>query len=419
MGLDSERRVDMPQSPFLTAQEAAAELGVKLPTLYSYVSRGLIRSQASGNITRERRYYAEDVQRLKERQEQRRDPTSAIAEALHWGAAVLESELTLIHDGKLYYRGYDAVSLASQHIVEDVAGLLWKGNLQAQLNNLNKPVTKSARVQMERLVSLLRPYPLIESFQIALLMTASEDPMAYDLRPVAVEQTGIRILRLLTAVAAGQVEESGIAQTLAQSWLPGQPSKVTRLLNAALILLADHEFNVSSFTARCVASAGATPYEVVTAGLAALQGAKHGGTVNRVEALLDEIQKPANTARVLSHRLKRGDDIPGFGHRLYPEGDPRARGLLELMSDAIPRSPALSLSKAVIQEAKGLIGEDPNSDFALAVLARLLNLPEGYGLGIFALGRTIGWLAHAMEQYQSDSIIRPRARYVGRMPHAD
>jgi citrate synthase len=417
--MDSERRVDMPQSPFLTAQQAAAELGVKLPTLYSYVSRGLIRSEASGNITRERRYYAEDVQRLKERQEQRRDPTSAVAEALHWGAPVLESELTLIHDGKLYYRGYDAVSLASQHTVEEVAGLLWKGNLQAQLNSLNKPVTKSARVQMERLVSLLRPYPLIESFQIALLMTASEDPMAYDLRPVAVEQTGIRILRLLTAVAAGQVEESGIAQTLAQSWMPGQPSKVTRLLNAALILLADHEFNVSSFTARCVASAGATPYGVVTAGLAALQGAKHGGTVNRVEALLDEIQKPANTARVLSRRLKRGDAIPGFGHRLYPEGDPRAHGLLELMSDAMPRSPVLSLSKAVIQEAKALIGEDPNSDFALAVLARLLNLPEGYGLGIFALGRTIGWVAHAMEQYQSGRIIRPRARYVGRMPHAD
>jgi citrate synthase len=419
--MDPERRVDMPQSPFLTAQEAAAELGVKLPTLYSYVSRGLIRSEASGNILRERRYYAEDVQRLKERQEQRRDPTSAVSGALHWGAPLLESALTLIHDGKLYYRGYEAVKLASQHNVEEVVGLLWKGNLQAKIDSLNKPVTKSARVQMERLISLVRPYPLIESFQIALLMTASEDPMAYDLRPGAVEQTGGRILRLLTSVAAGRVrvEESGIAQTLAQSWMPDQPSKATRLLNAALILLADHEFNVSSFTARCVASAGATPYEVVTAGLAALQGAKHGGAVNRVEALLDEIQRPANAPRILSRRLKRGDDIPGFGHRLYPEGDPRARALLKLMADTISRSPALSLSRTVIQEAKGLIGEEPNSDFALAVLARLLKLPEGYGLGIFALSRTIGWLAHAMEQYQSNRIIRPRARYVGQMPHAD
>jgi citrate synthase len=418
-GMNSERRVEMSQSPFLTAKEAAAELGVKLPTLYSYVSRGLIRSEASGNIPRERRYYAEDVQRLRERQEQRRDPTNAIAGALHWGAPVLESALTLINDGKLYYRGDDAVMLASQHSAEEVAGLLWKGNLQAQINSLNKPVTKSARAQMERLISLVRPYPLIESFQIALLMTASEDPIAYDLRPAAVEQTGGRILRLLTSVAAGQVDESGIAQTLAQSWIPGQASKVTRLLNAALILLADHEFNVSSFTARCVASAGATPYEVVTAGLGALQGAKHGGTVNRVEALLDEIQRPANARRVLARRLKRGDNIPGFGHRLYPEGDPRARRLVELMADTISRSPALSLASAVVQEAKALIGEEPNSDFALAVLARLLSLPEGYGLGIFALGRTIGWLAHAMEQYQSDRIIRPRARYVGHMPHAN
>jgi len=409
----------MPKPPYLTAQEAAAKLGVKLPTLYAYVSRGLIRSEASGNNTRERRYSAEDVQRLKERQEQRHDPTSVVAGALSWGAPVLESALTLISNGKLYYRGYDAVMLASQYTVEEVVGLLWEDDLRARISTLSKPISRSARAQIESLISYVRQYPLLESFQLALLMTAPEDPTAYDLRPSAVKQTGSRILWLLTAVAAGRVEENGIAQTLAQNWMPSQPSKVTRLLNAALILLADHEFNVSSFTARCVASAGATPYEVVTAGLAALQGVKHGGSVNRVEALLDEIHKPTNARSVLSRRLKRGDDIPGFGHRLYPEGDPRARILLELMTDTISRSPALSLSKAVIQEAKALIGEEPNSDFALAVLARLLNLPEGYGLGLFALSRTIGWLAHAIEQYQSDRIIRPRARYIGHMPHVD
>ena len=409
----------MPQPPYLTAEEAAAQLGVKLPTLYAYVSRGLVRSEASGNDTRERRYSAEDVQRLKERQEQRRDPAGAVAGALDWGAPLLESELTLISDGKLYYRGYDVVSLAFQHTVEQVAALLWEGDLHARIDALNKPATKSAGAQMERLISQVRSYPLLEAFQIALLMTAAEDPTAYDLRPQTVRQTGGRILRLLAVVAAGKVEEGSLAQTLTQSWAPDRGSKVAPLLNAALILLADHEFNVSSFTARCVASAGATPYEVVTAGLAALQGAKHGGAVNRVEALLDEIGKPANARRALSQRLKRGDDIPGFGHRLYPQGDPRARLLLEQMAGTVSRSPALSLARAVIQEAKDLIGEEPNSDFALAVLVRLLNLPEGYGLGIFALARTIGWLAHAMEQYQSDRLIRPRARYVGPMPHAD
>lgn len=409
----------MPQSSYLTASQAAAELGVKLPTLYAYVSRGLIRSEEIGNTKRERYYDAEDVQRLKQRQQQRRDPTSMVAGALDWGAPVLESALTLIRDGRLYYRGQDVMTLASQHTVEDVASLLWEGNFHAHGLAWNKPIPKPARAQMENLISHVRPYSLIESFQMALLMSAAEDPAAYDLRPDTVRQTGVRILRLMTAVAARKVPVDGIAQTLSQSWAPDQQPDVARLLNTALILLADHEFNVSSFTARCVASAGATPYAVVTAGLAALQGTKHGGAVNRVEALLDEIHKPANARRVLARRLKRGEDIPGFGHKLYPEGDPRARALLERMRETSPRSPALSLSKAVMQAARSLIGEEPNSDFALAVLVRLLKLPEGYGLGIFALGRAIGWLAHAMEQYESNVLIRPRARYTGVMPLGD
>jgi len=257
-------------SPFLTAQEAASQLGVKLPTLYSYVSRGLIRSEVTGNARRERLYSAEDVQHLKERQEQRRDPASAVAGALHWGAPVLESSLTLISDGKLYYRGYDAAILASQYTVEEVIGLLWGNDLRSQINSLNKPVSKAAGIQLVRIISQVRTYPLIEAFQIALLLAVSEDPSAYDLRPNAVRQSGGKILRILTAVSSGQVQEGNLARTLAMSWMPKQQEKATRLLNAALILLADHEFNVSSFTARCVASAGANPYEVVTAWLAAL-----------------------------------------------------------------------------------------------------------------------------------------------------
>jgi citrate synthase len=141
--------------------------------------------------------------------------------------------------------------------------------------------------------------------------------------------------------------------------------------------------------------------------------------VNRAEALLNQIRTPDHAGAVLSRRLKHGDEIPGFGHKLYPEGDPRARALLQMMLEKMSRSSALALSNAVIQKTRALIAEEPNSDFALAVLARLLNLPEGYGLGIFALGRTIGWLAHAIEQYQSGRLIRPRARYVGVMPHAN
>lgn len=406
----------MSQSRYLTAREAAKQLGVSMPTLYAYVSRGLIRSEAGGDVRRQRRYHVEDIQRLRERKEQRRDPTRAAAQALHWGAPLLESSLTFINEGKLYYRGYDAVTLASEHNVEEAAALLWSGNLQAHIATFNEPLTKPGRIKLQKLISQVKPYPLIESFQMALLMASADDPTSYDLRPGAVAQTGGRILDLLTAVIAGQPVEHRIAQTLAQNWMPSQPTKAVKLLNAALILVADHELNISAFTARCAASAGATPYMATVAGLSALQAVKHGGNVNRVEALLNEIRTPDKAGTVLNRRLRHGDEIPGFGHKLYPEGDPRGRALLQMMTETMPRSAALSLSNAVIQKARTLIGEEPNSDFALAVLARLLNLPEGYGLGIFALGRTIGWLAHAIEQYQSNSLIRPRARYVGVMP---
>jgi citrate synthase len=409
----------MPQSRYLTAREAAKQLGVSLPTLYAYVSRGLIRSEADGNIQKQRRYHGEDVQRLRERKEQRRDPTRATAQALHWGTPLLESSLTFINEGKLHYRGQDAVTLASQNTVEETAALLWTGDIHAQIVAFNEPLTKSAHSKLEKLISQVKPYPLIEAFQMALLMASSEDQIAYDLRPGAVVQTGGRILHLLTAVAAGPVSEGGIAQTLARGWASQQPTKADKLLNAALILMADHELNISSFTARCTASAGATPYMVAMAGLSALQGVKHGGSVSKAETLLNEIRTPNNAGPLLSRRLKHGEDIPGFGHKLYPEGDPRARALLQMMAGIMPRSPALSLSDAVIEKVGALLGEEPNSDFALAVLARLLNLPEGYGLGIFALGRTIGWLAHAIEQYQSNHLIRPRARYVGVMPRTD
>jgi len=414
-----ERRDEMVQPRYFTAREAARQLGVSLPTLYAYVSRGLIRSEADGNIQKRRRYHGEDVQRLKERKEQRRDPMRATAKALHWGTPLLESSLTFINEGQLYYRGYDALTLASQNTVEETAALLWTGDIHAQIATFNEPETKSARLKLENIISQVQPYPLIESFQMALLMASSEDSTAYDLRPGGVVQASGRILRLLTAVAAGRTADDGIAQTLAQSWLPSQPTKASQLLNAALIVMADHELNISSFTARCAASAGATPYMVAMAGLSALQGVKHGGSVSKTEALLNEVRTPDNAASVLNRRLKHGDGIPGFGHKLYPEGDPRARALLQMMEEAMPRSAALSLSKAVIEKAKALIGEEPNSDFALAVLARLLNLPEGYGLGIFALGRTMGWMAHAIEQYQSNHMIRPRARYVGVMPHVE
>jgi citrate synthase len=406
----------MSPARYLTAQEAARELGISLPTLYAYVSRGLIHSEATGGSKRTRRYWAEDVQKLKERQEQRRDPAKAVETALHWGAPVLESAITLLANDRLYYRGYDALELATQRSVEQVAALIWTGELAPAGSALFSQAVGALSPECQTVRPHLTSLSPVEAFQVMLPLAAVNDLAAYDLRPAAVAQTGARIMRLLTMLAAGdQPAGLGIAQTLQQGWTPHN-AQATALLNAALILCADHELNVSSFTARCVASAGSTPYQVVLAGLAALQGIKHGRVTERIELFWREAGIPAGVRSTLANYLKRGETIPGFGHPLYPQGDPRGRLLLELTTAAYPELPAVKLAQAMVAETFELIGEYPTIDFGLVTLAQTLRLPASGAITLFALGRTIGWIGHAIEQYQLDRIIRPRAQYKGRQP---
>lgn len=405
---------------YLGAQEAAKELGVSVATLYAYVSRGLVRSEATGGKRRERRYRTEDVKRLKERKEQRRNPARAAGSALDWGAPVMESAITLIADGRMYYRGHDAVDLSGDHSLEQVADLVWTGSLP--------------RGGRERPPELFRAsgYPVgpvtpnhedtatggrtwTDTFGIVL--QSAVDPPAYDLRAAAVVRTGARILRLLAATAAGGAwdAEAPVARALQRRWVP-EDAGAADLINQALVLCADHELNVSSFTARCVASAGATPYAVVVAGLAALGGVKHGGNTERVEAFLAEVETVRDAKSAIAARLRRGETLPGFGHLLYPDGDPRATALLAALARAYPSSEARELTVEAVSATRDLIDERPNVDFALVAAARTLGLPTGAALALFALGRTVGWIGHAIEQYEADRIVRPRARYVGEHP---
>lgn len=407
----------MAKESYFTAQEASDLLGVSPATLYAYVSRGLIRSESIGEDSRSRRYHAEDVQQLKKRKELRRNPTKAVEQALHWGAPVLDSAITLIDDGQLYYRGVSALDLARTRTVEEVAALIWLGDMGAEVATLFDAASSRASFRClatRRRVADLSP---VEMFQAILPVAAAEDLSAYDFRPLTVARTGARILGLLALIAAGRDEKgSDIAQTLQEGWVP-EDSSAVQLLRAALILCADHELNVSAFTARCVASAGSTPYAVVLAGLAALQGVHHGGSVEQVEAFLQEVGAPGQARMVIARRLKRGERIPGFGHQLYPQGDPRGKALLELTRQAYPDSPAVALGDAVVSHAQDAIGQQPTVDFGLAVLASALQQPPGAALALFALGRTIGWIGHAIEQYQQNQLIRPRARYTGPLPN--
>jgi citrate synthase len=399
----------MGEGRYLTARRAAEELGVSLATLYAYVSRGMIRSEAAGGSRRSRRYRAEDVRRLKERKERRRDPDRVVEGALHWGTPIMESAITLITDDGLYYRGRDAVALAAGSTIEEVAALIWTGEPSGSTELFPfEPPELSSRIR----AALGCGLPPIEAFQVLLPLANAEDPAAYDLRPAAVARTGARILRLMASVAAGE-EDAGIAETLGRSWKPDDPG-VKALLEAALILCADHELPVSTFVARCVASSEATPYAVVVAGLSAMGGVKHGGQTELVEAFMREAEDVGDARVTISGRLRRGEGIPGFGHSLYPGEDPRGAELLRLTSAAYPDSPAVALSAAVADEALELVGERPTVDFGLVTLARVLGLPPGAAVALFALGRTVGWIGHAIEQYEGGSLIRPRARYVGK-----
>ena len=394
----------MAEGRYLLAREAAEELGVSVATLYAYVSRGMIRSEAAGG--RSRRYRAEDVRRLKERRERRRDPDAVVEDALSWGTPVLESEITLVTDDGIYYRGRDAAALAAESTVEEVAALIWTGD-PGKAAELFPEVPELP----PRIPGVPGGLPPVEAFQVLLPLAGAGDPAAYDLRPGAVARTGARILRLMASAVAGEAAP-GLAETLRRGWCPRDPMAAT-LLSSALVLCADHELPVSTFAARCVASSEATPYAVVAAGLAAVGGVRHGGQIELVEAFLGEVETVGDARAAISGRLRRGEGVPGFGHSLYPGGDPRGAALLRATDSAYPDSPAVALSAGVAEEALGLMGERPTVDLGLVTLARALGLPSGGAVALFALGRTVGWIGHAIEQYESGSLIRPRARYVG------
>jgi citrate synthase len=253
----------------------------------------------------------------------------------------------------------------------------------------------------------------MERCQVRLAELAAGDLAALDLTPAGVRRTGRTILDELVGCIGGASALSAPAhERLAAAWRLDQ--KGADLIRRSLGLLADHELNASTFVARCVASTGATPYAVVSAALAALSGRRHGGASVAAEALLHEIAERGDPLAVMAARLARNEMLPGLGQPLYPDGDPRAIALLNAATAAIPS--AQPLIEGAVAAARQLVPQPPNVDFALAAVTTALRLPQGSALAIFVVGRTVGWIAHAIEQYQSDVLIRPRARYTGPRP---
>lgn len=391
---------------FLSAKQAAAQLGISMSTLYAYVSRGLLAAHPADD-SRQSRYLQSEVDRLVRQRQRGRHPKEAARASLSWGLPVLESGISLIKDGQLYYRGQAATTLAAHASVEDIATLLWQAD-PAQAFGQYLPATSEIFIQAQHDTAGQRcEYQLLTLFTLA-----SEDAPtgSWQQHPARVAEGCGALLRLMTACLLRQpVSTAPIHEQCASAW--GLGPQQAELVRMALVLCADHELNASSFTARCVSSTGASIRAAVIAGLAALTGPKHGGTTLRVEAQWDEWGETA-PAEALRQRLARGDNLVGFGHYLYPQGDVRATALLQPILPDHPRW------QEVIHSAYELQAAHPTIDFALVALRRHLGLPPGSAFGLFALGRTMGWVAHALEQRQQNKMIRPRAAYSGEPPQA-
>ncbi|MBI1777902.1 MAG: MerR family transcriptional regulator [Proteobacteria bacterium] len=409
----------------INAREACRRLGVKPATLYAYVSRGLIQSSLTPG-SRERRYRADEVERLKRLRHTGRAQSLALR-PFDADLPVLDSALCLVEDGRYYYRGLDATKLAATADLEGIARLLWG------VGSGSDPFAKVALPPgMAKMLRGLPPASApIERARAMLVRLAESDLKAVDTEAGAVIQTGARLLSALVAAISGGGFREGVRITPSQA-LPGEIAgevpahlalagawKLDRsgadLVRRFLVLIADHELNVSTYVARSVASAGATPYAVVIAALGALSGPRHGGATASAEALIAELIRSPDPGAALAERLRRGESVPGFGHPLYPAGDPRAKAVLDALAVG-PQGPRVQRVNRLRGVVARYVAKPPNVDFAGAAVASALGLPRGAALGLFLIGRSVGWIAHAIEQYATGQLIRPRARYVGVLP---
>jgi citrate synthase len=415
------------RSVYLGGREAAAFLGVKRETLYAYASRGLVRSEP-GESGRERRYHREDLERLKVRHDARSGHGAVAAGAMRWGEPVLESALTAITPQGPAYRGFLAVDLARRKVpFEPVAEMLWASDPpRPEARDLEAaPRWKASGfgVRIPALTALLpadgRP---VVALAVAVPAMGAVDPERFE-AVADVDRARARVLVLRLAALAGiaadraRAMEALKAESVARAFLislgarGGEKAEIA--VNRALVVSADHELNPSTFAVRIAASTQADLYACVSAGLATLSGPRHGGECDRVESFVQEVGSPERVRAAIQDRARRAERIPGFGHSLYPQGDPRALVLIEaalaLGSRSAALKTALSLVEAMGDSGRGL----PTLDLGLVAVAAALGLPPGSAAALFAVGRSAGWIAHVLEQRAAGFLLRPRARYTG------
>ena len=396
---------------WLTSEQVAHRLGVKVETVYAYVSRGVLTRRSTPG-SRTSTFAAEEVEALARRGRPRRSTRPA---ALDFA---IETRITAIDpEGGIRYRGHDVAALARTATFEQVAHLLWTGSLPDSWHRWEPVAIEVPAVDASR-----------DRLRLAVALAGARDPLRADLRPVAVVRSGEAIVgamvSALTVAGEGrtprltlpgqQPRRGTVAGRLWSRLAPGRPKPgLLGALNAALVLLADHELAVSTLAARVAASARADPYAVVMAGLGPLAGPLHGGAVRLSRTLLDRAAAEG-AAPALARALEEHGSYPGFGHPLHRQGDPRARALLDVLRRAAGGTRAMAIADAVLATVHRRAPVEPNVDFALAVLGTVAGTDPDTSEVVFTVARTAGWLAHALEEYGEMPLrFRGRALYRG------
>lgn len=370
-------------SAWIDRPAALSRLRVKAQTLYAYVSRGHIRVQPDPADSRRSLYNAADIASLSSRKARGRSPSLVAASAMDWGEPAIATAVSSIDNGALRYRGRDAISFASTAPLEEAAQLLWACN--------DTPKFEGRGVRADQ-----NAYGLLAD-----LISKSQPILGRDLHHLA--RDAAAIIGDLALVCGAQEGSDPLHLRLASGWGGGED--LAERLRQALVLMADHDLNASTFAARVAASTGASLPAALLSGLCTLSGPRHGGAGEALRHLLRDARQ-LGTKNAVQSWLQRDRMLPGFGHCLYPEGDPRA---LAMLVDFEVSGDLKDLANAVF-DCSGLL---PNCDYALAAIAAGHALAIDAPFRLFLLGRAVGWCAHVMEQKSDGRLIRPRGRYRG------
>lgn len=419
--------------PRLTTDQAAARLRVKPATLYAYVSRGMLHSERAekGGST----FDPLEIEALAGTRQSRRGAGPAVSPASGTPLMVLDSDLTLVDDGGLLFRGRPAVDLARTYSFEQVATWFWNpsGGFNHGVNFKTAGNFKTADGLAGRIHAasqVLGPQaPLLDVLSIAVLAAGSSDPLRQDLSSESVRAAGQRCLAAMVdgLPDAGVQLPPGasVAHRLAAKLTAEQSNAdhnnvehttgaVERLINSALVLLLDHDMAASTMAARVAASARAHPYAAIGSALGAFNGVLHGSASIAAVEMLHQSMSGSRPEQAISSQLAKGRGIPGFGHRIYRTQDPRAEELFGIMRSLPEFHPVLHAVERVTAVVHSRVPRVANIDLALAALMIGGRLRDEAGQVIFAVARTAGWLGHILDEYTRDPLrLRPLGRYTG------